>query len=115
MGQFVVAELALVAPSLPALTLLIAPYVRRECPDHPANQAAQARILQQPHAAAILATQQLAACHRIGGGGGALIEQLAACLEQQALPAGVSYSAYLCAPVEHYQSQAHDQGWGEPR
>ncbi len=80
-----------------------------ECPHNPHNRTAQARLV-EPLPAAILATQQEAGCTRVEGG---IIPQLAACLQaQQNIPASVQYQAYLCGPVEHYQGETFDGGWG---
>ena len=81
-----------------------------ECPKNPAVKAAHERIVSPPQPSAIIATQQPAVCSQVEGG---LVQQLAECLRtQQSVPWSVRYQAYLCGPVEHYQGEAFDGGWG---
>ena len=99
------------ALSDPCRALHIHIHTCRECPQNPANREAQARLVDPPLPAAILAGQREAGVTRVPGG---LVPALAACLEaQQGLPAGGGYVALLCSGVEHYQGEAFDGGWGE--
>ncbi|KAI3426091.1 hypothetical protein D9Q98_008059 [Chlorella vulgaris] len=82
-----------------------------DCERNPDKQAAAARVLPTPLPRSIMASQQRA--HSTQLRNGASLEQLlAACLEQQQLPASVSYQARLCGTVQHFGASHYSAGWG---
>ena len=81
----------------------------RECPQAPDNIEAAKRRLHAPTPATVAAAQRPDKCVAVDGG---LLPLLAGVLERQALPPRTRYSALLCGPLEHYQAQAFDAGWG---